>query len=170
MQPELIEPGRLPGIPLTHFFTECLWYFVPMGVLHLIVFLLGSLILTLIPRNETGLLGRRIGHLGLFLILFLIVGSIFNGVWACFIYNHLYHSADYIFDFIPLLPVTMNADAPQVSAYGTTLAELNIIWFLFAAATWAVAIGLYQFILREMKAKRAASVTINSKGAPAGRS
>ena len=120
-----------------------------MGQVHLIVFVVGCLILVAVPRKRQGFCEGESAISGLFLALFLIVGSVVNGFWACLIYNRFYHSADYIFDFIPFWLVTMNANPPKVEGYGTTLTELNAIWFAFAACTWAVTIVLYRLILRK---------------------
>jgi hypothetical protein len=106
---------------------ECFLYFAPMSVLHLIVFVIGCLVLAVSSRKKTGLFRRRIGHFGLFLLLFLFVSSLVNGLWSCLIYGHLYSSSDYVFDFMPFLPVSRCAERLQVTAYGTTLTELNAV-------------------------------------------
>jgi hypothetical protein len=89
-----------------------------MAVFFGIIFIIGALGLALFSRKN---FWQRISNFGLFLTLFLVVGSLANGIWACSIYNHLYHSYDYIFDFIPFRPVTLNADPLRVDGYGTTL-------------------------------------------------
>ena len=66
-------------IPWNDYVSECLTYLVIMGQVHLIVFVVGCLILVAVPRKKPGILRRRIGHFGLFLALFLIVGP---GQWV----------------------------------------------------------------------------------------
>ena len=138
------------GIPWHDYFAESLLYFVFMGAIIVIGFVIGSLLLFLLSRKSLGILPKRIGHFGLFLLLFLIVGSLVNGVWSCLIYGHIYDSRDYVFDFIPFWPVTMNADPPQVESYGATLTEVNAIWFAFAIFTWTVTVVLYRLILKKL--------------------
>ena len=60
-----------------------------MGVLHLAMFIVGSIILLILPRKQPGTLKRRIGRFGLFMILLLYVGAFFNGLWSCLIWDRL---------------------------------------------------------------------------------
>ena len=141
-------------IPWTQFPAECFWYLYPiMGVLHLAVFIVGCIILLVLPRKQPGTLKRRIGRFGLFMILLLFVGAFFNGLWSCLIWDRLYDSTDYVFDFSPFWPVTQwTIDAPFGSErgqlLGVSLFQLQLVWLLFAAGAWAVTIFLYRLIRR----------------------
>src|SRR3954463_11873104 len=110
----------------TDYPTECLEYFVLMGVFHIVVFIIGSILLFFCSLKTLKALPRRLFKFGMFLGIFLGVGSLVNGVWACSTYNRLYHSYDYFFDFIPFWPVGSYAEHPQVETFGTTLTELNL--------------------------------------------
>jgi hypothetical protein len=143
----------LEGIPWHDYFAECFLYFVFIGAIHVVVFIIGSLLLFLSSRKKLGVLPKRIGHFGLYLLLFLVVGSLVNGAWSCLIYGHIYDSRDYVVDFMPFWPVVINADPPQVKSYGTTLTELNVIWFAFAVFTWTATIVLYRLILKKLQNK-----------------
>jgi hypothetical protein len=145
---------QFTGIPWHYYFYECLYHFVIMGTLYVAVFFIGSLLLLLFSLKRLTILPKRIGHFGLFLLLFLIVGSLVNGVWSCLIYGHIYDSFDYVIDFTPFWPVTMNPDPPRVEGYGTTLTELNSIWFAFSAFTWIVTLVLYRLTLQKIKVKK----------------
>jgi hypothetical protein len=147
-----VEP-IFKGIPWRDYLQECLMYLVIMGLAYFIVFVIGCLIVAALPRRDPGICRRRIGHLGLFLIVLLAVSALANGLWSCLIYNRLYHSSDYVFDFLPFVPVTMNADPPRVEGFGTTSIELNAVWCAFATFTWVVTIALYRVIAQRM-AKR----------------
>jgi hypothetical protein len=147
MNPESL----FPPVAWSNYPSECLRYFAPMAVLHAAVFIMGSLALGSVSRREPCKLRSRVCRLGLFVGLFLVVGSLINGIWACLIYNHLYHSGDYIFDFIPFCPVTMNADRPHTEGYGTTLLELDAIWFAFAIVAWAITAACYCSIIRRLQ-------------------
>jgi hypothetical protein len=144
---------QLPAIPWTEFPAECLWYFVPMAVFHAVVFLVGCLILIVVTRNRSIIL-KRIQKLALFILLLLIVGSLFNGVWSCSVYNRFYHSTDYIFDFIPFWPISwITVDTPWGDGHGelygtTTLFQLKLLWLLFAIGTWGTTILLYRTFRR----------------------
>ena len=138
-------------LPWTAFPSECLWYFVPMSVVYFAVFLIGCIALLVISNRDTGSFKKRIFYFGLFMSLLLLAGSLFNGLWSCMVYNRLYHSADYIFDFCPVWPVTWKTvdtpwgDSPE-QFLGTSLFKLNLVWLLFAASTWGVTIFLYRTI------------------------
>ena len=135
------------GIGWEHYPEEFMWSFVPMSVFYSIIFSLGCLILFALPRQKPGAFRRRVGRFGLFLALLLIVGSLFSGCWSCLIYEHLYRSSDYIADFVPFWPVTLENDPDlQIYPYGTSLTKLNIVWLGFAASTWAVTIVLYRCV------------------------
>ena len=147
----MVADYHLTPIPWNNFPQECLWYFVPMSVLHVVAFVFGCIVLVLFPHKQPGTLKRRIGRLGLFLVLFLIVSSLLNGVWSCLIWNHLYHSSDYIFDFTPVWPITWGMITrpfgnEQGQLLGVSLFQLQMIWFLFAASSWGITILLYRWI------------------------
>jgi len=119
-----------------------------MVVLHLAVFIVGCVILSILsvlPHKQPGTLKRRIARFGLFMVLFLFVGALFNGLWSCLIWDRLYNSTDYYFDFCPFWPITRAViDAPwgdeRGRLLGVTLFQLQLIWFIFAAGTWTVTI------------------------------
>lgn len=144
---------QFKGIPWNDYFAECLLYVLFIGTVVIILFFIGSILLFLFSRKSVGVLRKRIGHFGLFLLLFLIVGSLVNGVWSCLIYGHIYDSRDYVVDFMPFWPVAMNPDLPRVEGYGTTLTEVNAIWFAFAIFTWAVTVVLYRLFLKTLQNK-----------------
>jgi hypothetical protein len=140
-----------PSIPLSSYFLECLWYFVPMSIFHLAVFLIGCLILWGVLQKKPDKLRKQVGRFGLFLVLFLVMGSLVHGLWSCLIWNRFYHSSDYVFDFIPFVPVTTTVEAMRVDGYGTSTIELNFIWFAFAAMTWIITVVLYRLITVRQK-------------------
>ena len=93
-------------IPWFQFPVEFLIYFVGMGILFLPVFLLTCTGLAFLRGATPGWLSVKIRRLALFMGLLLLAGSIFNGLWSCLIWGHLYWSADYLLDFTPFFPVT----------------------------------------------------------------
>lgn len=143
-----------PPIPWTAFPAECLWYLLPMSALHLAAFAVSCLVAVRVSRRQPGTSRRRIGRCALFIGLLLVVGSLFNGLWSCLIYNHLYHSTDHIFDFVPFWPISWIAvDTPWGDGHGqlfTSLFLLKFVWLLFAVCTWAVTIFLYQIVRRRL--------------------
>src|SRR5215471_15531224 len=129
----------------SEFPAECLWYFVPMGVLHLAAFVIGCLVIAGLAIRQRGTFVRRVGRFGLFVGLLLVVGSLASGFWSCLVWGRLYFSTDYVFDFSPFWPITQaRIDAPfgnmRGQLLGTSLFQLQLVWFCFAAATWAVTI------------------------------
>ena len=133
---------------------ECLWYLIPMGMVHLAAFLVGCGIVAVLPHRQPGTVGRRIGRLALFVGLLLLVGSVFNGLWSCLIWDRLYDSTDYVFDFMPFWPITRTViDAPwgdeRGRLIGVSLLQLQLIWLLFAAGTWGGTASLYRFLRKQ---------------------
>jgi hypothetical protein len=165
MNPILVHPFGAP-IGWTDYPSECLEYFVWMGISHIIIFIIGSILLLFCSLKNLKALPRRLFKFGMFLGIFLVVGSLVNGVWGCSTFNRLYHSYDYFFDFIPFWPVGSFAEHPQVEAYGTTLTELNLLWFIFAAFTWGSTIAIYRFTRRKLaqRTSRRARNPRDSKG------
>lgn len=126
---------------------ECLWYLVPMSVVHLLLFLVYCPIFGSISWP-------RLRHIALFFGLLLIAGSIFNGLWSCMIYGRLYDSADYIFDFTPFCPITKGLINETFGNHhgrllGVALWQLNLVWLLFALGTWSSTICLYRLICKQ---------------------
>jgi hypothetical protein len=124
-----------------------------MSVPHLAVFVIGSLCLAVSVRKQPGTFLRRVGRLGSFIGILLIVGSLFNGLWSCLVWGRLYVSTDYVFDFMPFFPITQWViDAPfgdgRGKLLGVSLFQLQLVWFLFAAGTWGVTLFLYRLVRR----------------------
>jgi hypothetical protein len=124
-----------------------------MAILHVGVFIIGSLAILLTPGKKPGAKVRRIGNFGLFLVLLLLVGAMFNGLWSCLIWDRLYDSTDYYLDFCPFFPITRSViDAPwgneRGRLLGVSLFQLQLVWLLFAAGTWSVTIFLYRCFSR----------------------
>ena len=135
------------------FFEECLWYFVPLGAVHIAAFFAGSLVIAALSWRRRGILMRRIRRFGLFLALLLAAGSIFNGVWSCAVWGRLYYSTDYVLDFTPFWPITQSViDTPfgdqRGRLFGVTLTQLNMVWLLFSLGTWGGTMLMYREVLR----------------------
>jgi hypothetical protein len=67
------------------------------------------------------------------------------------VYDRLYDSEDYVFDFTPFWPITnrvINATWGEDHGHllGVTLRQLQLIWFLFALSTWSTTAYLYRWI------------------------
>lgn len=127
-------------------------YFVFMGILHTIVFLIiavGGIVFLLKNRERYG---EFIRSVALFLYLLLVVGACFSAVWSTVIHSHLYVSMDHLFDFIPFFPITqsvINQTWGNQVGYligETTIFELQVIWAVFAIATWGLTIIGYRKI------------------------
>ena len=66
-----------------------------MGVVHVILFIAFCAFVGPLPRCEP----KEFRRAALFFGLLLAAGSIFNGLWSCLVYDRLYDSTDYVFDF-----------------------------------------------------------------------
>ena len=151
-----------------------MYYFIVMGLLHLALFAVGCLIFAAHAIRHRGTFLRRIGRFGLFLGLLLVVGSVTNGFWSCLVWGQLYFSTDYVFDFSPFWPIMQKViDAPfgdmRGQLFGVSLFQLQLVWLLFAAGTWAVTVLLYRMICRRPPAnlspeQTAASPSVYSGG------
>ena len=130
----------------------CYLFFV--GVAYAFVFLLGCILAALIAPRSFRNYFRRLSKLGVFLLILILVGDAYGCIWGDIIWGRFYRSTDYCgIDFLPFLPVTRRLiDAPWGSEphglMGITLLQLNLIWLLFAIATWATAIALYRLASR----------------------
>lgn len=163
--------NHMSTIPWSEFPFEFAIYFVLMGMLHLVLFAGGCLLFTMLAIRERGNFRRRAGRLGLFLGLFLLAGSVANGLWSCLVWGRLYYSTDYVFDFSPFWPITQRTiDAPfgteRGRLLGVSLFHVQLVWLLFAAGTWAAAILLYRRIGNRRTTKQSPEPT----GVCAGRS
>ena len=84
----------------TQFPIECFLYFSFLSVGHFIAFVVGGVLITAFSWQQRSLIVRRIRSWGLFLVLLLSMGALFNGVWSCSIWGRLYYSTDYVLDFL----------------------------------------------------------------------
>ena len=136
------------------FFQVC--YILFIGLWLLVVFVIGCLVLAVLAIKQRGTFLKRVGRFGLFLGLFLIVASIFNGLWGSLVFGHLYYQDDYIpGDFLPFIPVMQTWMDSFVGfecwhLLGISLFQLQLVWFLFAAGTWGGTILLYRLIRRRL--------------------
>src|ERR1043166_3494406 len=147
----MAAPFQPHPIPWTEFPTECFYYLCFMSVVHLVALGVGSAILAALSSKQRGAKLRRIRRFALYNGLLLLVGSIFNGLWSCLIWDRLYDSTDYVFDFIPFLPIGHWAlDRPwgdeRGRLLGVSLSQLQLVWLLFAAGTWGSATLLYRLV------------------------
>ena len=153
----------------SEFPAECMYYFMLMGLLHLALFVVGCLALAALATRHRGTFLRRASRLGLFLGLLLVIGSAANGLWSCLVWGRLYFSTDYVFDFSAFWPITQKTiDAPfgdmRGQLLGVSLFQLQVVWLLFAAATWAATTLLYRLICRRPPANN--PVETNRRPAP----
>jgi hypothetical protein len=144
----------------SEFFAECLFYFVPFSVVHGIAFVVGSFVIATFSSRQPGIIIERIRRFGLFLILLLVVSSIFNGVWSCTIWGRLYYSTDYVFDFTPFWPITrsvinMPFGDQRGQLFGVSLTQLNMVWLLFVIGTYGVTVLLYRAVQQRLDFKHA---------------
>jgi hypothetical protein len=136
----------------TDFPQACLLYFELMGVAFVVPFGLGCVTLKAVTKQKRIILPRRIGHFGIFLLLFLVFGALANGFWSCLIYGRLYHSTRLLFDFMPFWPITwIQEGTPWGDGQGELYAPIGklwLVWALFAAVTWGATILLYRAVLK----------------------
>lgn len=140
---------------LSSFLSECWEYIMPMSIFHLLAFIVGCIVLACLNRKQLSTFKTLAVRFGLFIVLLLAVASLFNGLWSCLIFDHLYYSTNYVFDFTPFCPVTLMAVNPQVvdlfgRPFGTTLFQVDAVWFIFALCTWVVTVLLYRLFVRKI--------------------
>jgi hypothetical protein len=135
-----------------------------MSVLHLAVFIVGCFGLVAFARKPAGTLMRRIRRFGLFMILLLSAGALFNGFWSCLIYGRLYHSSDYLFGFIPFWPLWQQwVEIPDGQGQLMSVPlTLHIFWFLFTAGTWSFTVIVYRLICRRQPPNKSLEPTADS--------
>lgn len=155
--------------PWIEFPAECMGYFTLMGLVHLVCFVIGCLVLAALAIRQRGTFFRRVRRFALFIGLLLVVGSVSNGFWSCSIWGRLYFSTDYVFDFTPFWPITQRViDAPfgdmRGQLLGVSLFQLQLVWLLFAAGTWTAAILLYRLICKRSSANQSVPARRPSRG------
>jgi hypothetical protein len=138
-------------IPWSEFPTEFCIYLVLTGILHLVAFAFSCIVLPVLA--PPGRLLKCLGRLALFLVLLLLIGAVFNGLWSCLVWDRLYHSVDYTVDFMPFWPITQGVIDEHWGDYrgrllGVSLFQLQLVWAVFAAGTWGVTVFLYRAICR----------------------
>jgi hypothetical protein len=129
---------------------DAAFYLLGVGLAYTVVFAIGAIVnLFQIPKIKAKVVGRII-NLAMFLVILLVIGDLFGLIWGEFIWGRFYISTDYInTDFLPFMPITQRLlDAPfgdeAHGLLGVTLFQLNLIWLVFAAATWGCTIALYR--------------------------
>lgn len=137
----------------SEFPTECLIYLSIMGALHLALFAAGCAVFAVLTIWRRGTFLRRVRRFGLFLGLLLVTGSVANGFWSSLVWGRLYYSTDYVFDFSPFWPITQKLiDAPfgdmRGQLLGVSLFQLQLVWMLFALATWTLTIVMFRLMCR----------------------
>jgi hypothetical protein len=143
----LIDVPQTP-IPWSDFPVECFWYIAFLSLIHLFIFVIGLAAIAFVPAKEPRQFLRRVRHFALFLCIFLVSGSLFNGVWGCSVYGRMYSTSDYVCGFLPFWPLTqawleMPGGVPEDSFF-----KLQLLWLLFTAGTWGVTILLYRYVTK----------------------
>ena len=120
-----------------------------MGLFHLAL-LLVALVLGLpclfVSRAKYVIFARGFA---VFNVLLWFCGMAANLLWDTFVFKTLYTSTDYVFDFIPFFPITQGyidrpwGDQTGHIFHGLSILHIQILWFLFAFATWMTTIFLY---------------------------
>jgi hypothetical protein len=135
-----------------------------MSVVHLLAFLLAYVALAVVLHAKPRVLARRTRQIALFIGLLLLAGSLGNGLWSCLVWDRLYDSTDYVFDFTPFWPITRRViDAPwgdeRGRLLGVSMFQLQLIWFFFAAGTWGSAAVVYRLVRKEDRPTSVAEAT-----------
>ncbi len=90
-----------------------------------------------------------VGRLTLFLIVLLAVSAVAQMIWSSFVWGRLYHTPDYVFGYLPFVPITQHEldtkFAGQAgSLNGVTLMHVNLIWSLLTLGVWALSYWIYR--------------------------
>ncbi len=129
------------------------FYLILNGGLYLVIFPVGCIACLFFRRAGWPRYWGRVGRFALALGLLLVIGAGFSVLWTEFIYGRLYYSTDYVSDFFPYLPVTQGTlDSDFDGEVGgllsaSSLFELQMVWFVFAASTWIVTIWCYRRVM-----------------------
>ena len=88
-----------------------------------------------------------------FLSLLLVVGGVAQFVWTTAIWGRFYYSTDYVYGYMPLLPMTQRIIDFQFASRrgalnGISLTTLNLIWLAFTIPVWALTIQIYRRLFR----------------------
>jgi len=85
----------------------------------------------------------------LFFTILLLVGAVAQILWTTLIWGRFYYSTDYVFGYMPFLPITQaEIDAPfgtlRGELRGISLTSLNLIWLAFTIPVWILTIHIYR--------------------------
>ena len=129
-------------------------YVLCIGLLYLLVFLVGIAGICYASWGKWDIVGTKIARFGVFMGLFLVASTFFDGVWYLLVWGRLYLSTDPFCEFVPFFPVTSGqVEAPfgENSGHllgGANYIELFLVWALFAFATWWSTIYLSRSFFR----------------------
>lgn len=124
-------------------------YAMLMGIVHGIVVVGAALLATPVLFVSRWKYWIFLRGFAVFNVMLLVCGTLANLLWDRLIFRNVYVSMDYIFDFLPFLPITQKLiDTPWGHQTGAIYLGMNIfhvqaIWFAFAFATWMTTIYLY---------------------------
>ena len=126
---------------------SCLGYLLASTADHLLIFAAGCLILFLVSLCLRIRYFPLFQRWGAFSVVLLLVGTSVSGLWDCLIYGRFYVTASYFSDFSPFVPVTQSVIDRHFDGYsghliGVSIRQLQLVWVLFALATWALAFKL----------------------------
>jgi hypothetical protein len=148
-------------ISWSEFPDECLGYFMSMGILSVVALGAVCIVFAVLAVWQRGTFLRRAVHFALFAILLSTASALFNALWSCLIWGHLYFSTDYLVDFFPFWPITQRVIDAEFGGMrgqllGVSLFQVQLVWLLFASGTWTATILFYR-ICRQPPARGAGS-------------
>lgn len=127
-----------------------LFYFVIVGVFYMaLVVLIGAPVCFLRHRFEVRPALRALWRFFAFLVLLLGVGAIAQNFWTTAIWGHFYYSTDYVYGYMPFLPMTqwtidLEFAGQRGALNGISLTTLNLIWLSVTIPVWALTIWAYR--------------------------
>ena len=137
---------RLIGIPFYLIVTGCIEFVV------LVVIAIGALVR--LPAWGLGEYLTRVWHWTVFALILLASGCVANYVFMLIAYGRMYDCGDLTVHFIPFIPfgrwvLDASDSQPGHLLDGTSMPQLQLLWAVFAAATWGTTIFIYRAYLRD---------------------
>ena len=96
---------------------------------------------------------RTLWRVFAFLVILLVVGAVAQYFWTTAIWGRFYYSTDYVYGYMPFLPMTQRIidfefGGKRGALNGISLTTLNLIWLAFTIPVWALTIQIYRRLFR----------------------
>lgn len=137
---------------------SALLYLYLMALPHLLVVVASVPIVAVASSFDWSRIKQRLFKVSIFVLVLLISGAAGVFVWSTFVWGRFYYSTDYVFGYLPVVPITQSEiDAPfggkTGALNGVSLAFINMLWALLSVGVWTGAAFASRSLWRALNRK-----------------